>query len=125
MGFTTSCFIRKNTPEIRQRLEEMGYSSNEDEEHLYLIADGIITCAKDKEYSFITSAQFTNNLDCGEDEELFFALAGMRDDTLSNQWQISTISGAMRITEHNDKYSNLFRRATAEEIVEYFKKKRG
>ena len=26
MGFTTPCFIRKNTPELRRGLEELGYS---------------------------------------------------------------------------------------------------
>lgn len=25
MGFTTPCFIRKNTPELRRELEELGY----------------------------------------------------------------------------------------------------
>ena len=25
MGFTTPCFIRKNTPELRKKLEELGY----------------------------------------------------------------------------------------------------
>ncbi|RGZ41155.1 hypothetical protein DW989_04640 [Bacteroides stercoris] len=26
MGFTTPCFIRKNTPELRKKLEELRYS---------------------------------------------------------------------------------------------------
>lgn len=26
MGFTTSCFIRKNTEELRKKLEELGYN---------------------------------------------------------------------------------------------------
>lgn len=25
MGFTTACFIRKNTPELRNKLEKLGY----------------------------------------------------------------------------------------------------
>lgn len=25
MGFTTPCFIRKNTPELRKKLKELGY----------------------------------------------------------------------------------------------------
>jgi hypothetical protein len=28
MGFTTNCFIRKNTPELRSKLEELGYEPN-------------------------------------------------------------------------------------------------
>ena len=27
-GFTTPCFIRKNTPELRKKLEELGYIKN-------------------------------------------------------------------------------------------------
>jgi hypothetical protein len=27
MGFTTPCFIRKNTPELRKKLAELGYKS--------------------------------------------------------------------------------------------------
>lgn len=27
MGFTTSCFIRKNTPELLTKLENLGYKS--------------------------------------------------------------------------------------------------
>lgn len=26
MGFATPCFIRKNTPELRKKLEELGYN---------------------------------------------------------------------------------------------------
>ena len=28
MGFTTPCFIRKNTPELRKKLGELGYKKN-------------------------------------------------------------------------------------------------
>lgn len=28
MGFTTPCFIRKNTPELRKKLGKLGYKKN-------------------------------------------------------------------------------------------------
>ena len=31
MGFTTPCFIRKNTPELRKKLEYLGYSHGKPE----------------------------------------------------------------------------------------------
>ena len=31
MGFTTPCFIRKNTPELRKKLEELGYFNDSPE----------------------------------------------------------------------------------------------
>lgn len=44
MGFTTPCFIRKNTPELRKKLEELGYSHGKPE---YYIDDD------DNKYDFI------------------------------------------------------------------------
>lgn len=39
MGFTTPAFIRKNTPELRKKLEKLGYNYStdviEDERFLY------------------------------------------------------------------------------------------
>lgn len=31
MGFTTAAFIRRNTPEIRKKLEELGYKREKEE----------------------------------------------------------------------------------------------
>lgn len=44
MGFTTPCFIRKNTPELRKKLEYLGYSHGKPE---YYADDD------DNEYDFI------------------------------------------------------------------------
>ena len=44
MGFTTPCFIRKNTPELRKKLEELGCSHGKPE---YYIDDD------DNKYDFI------------------------------------------------------------------------
>ena len=42
MEFTQPCFIRKNTPELRKRLDELGYEANAyecfwDDENRYII----------------------------------------------------------------------------------------
>ena len=46
--FTTPCFIRKNTPELRKKLEELGYKYSTFDD---LELDGIITFPNKNKYS--------------------------------------------------------------------------
>lgn len=88
MGFTTPAFIRKNTPELRKRLEALGYKP------LLFIEDGecLSTTSNLGHYHSIRSEQFDNKdphstydcagrIDCGANEDLFLAIAALRDDT--------------------------------------------
>ena len=120
--FTTPCFIRKNTPELKKKLEELGYKMNliylPNEHNLY-IGSGV--------YS---SANFIDNyyLDCGTNEELFLALAALRDDTDKNQW---LTDGKIWGKFGEDSFLNPIQiisylqskghKATVEEIMEHFK----
>ena len=122
MSFTQSCFIRKNTPELRKKLEELGYKMNliySPNEHNLYIGSGV--------YS---SANFIDNyyLDCGTNEELFLALAALRDDTDKNQWLTDgKIWG--KFGEDLSLYpipiinylQSKGHKATVEEIIEHFK----
>ena len=85
MGFTTSCFIRKNTEELRKKLEDIGYknacSSN--------YHDIIYTDAEHGVYFTMFSSNIIDDefaYDCGENEELFLAIAALRDDNNYMQW---------------------------------------
>ena len=81
-------------------------------------------------------------IDCGTNEELFLALAALRDDTNENQWFIA--QGTIWVKDCNDEIivyydegewflwneylfieNSLsdFRKATAEEIIDHFKDK--
>lgn len=124
MSFTQSCFIRKNTPELKKKLEELGYKMNliySPNEHNLYIGSGV--------YS---SANFIDNyyLDCGTNEELFLALAALRDDTNVNQWltdgkiwgKFDEDSFLHPIQIINYLQSN-GHKATIEEIIEHFKDK--
>ena len=46
MGFTTPCFIRKNTPELRKKLEKLGYNHPTDviEDERFCIATSPVNC---------------------------------------------------------------------------------
>lgn len=101
MGFTTPCFIRKNTPELRKKLEELGYVKNSPiwtdncstiwayqypekgfDTPNYVIADSF-DIPFDKH-----SRLFGKFIDCGTNEDLFLALAALRDDTSANQYWV-------------------------------------
>ena len=149
MAFIQPCFIRKNTPEIRKTLEALGYKASFGN----INNDSIATSSITNTYSCISMSIFDNEnphinwkangkrIDCGDNKELFIALAALQDDTNENQWFIAqrtmwdeNYSG--EITEHYKEgewllwgyYSFMedipsdFRKATAEEIIEHFKK---
>ena len=107
--FTQKCFIRKNTPELVKRLEELGYKAsfsarNGYGEYLYAF-NGTIVGGEYNAYN-----EKTGFVDCGTNDELFLAIASLRDDTDNGQWQVA--DGA---DPHN------FRKMTVQELIEHFK----
>ena len=105
MGFIQPCFIRKNSPELRKKLEELGYEQNAyecfwEDDNRY-----IITTIDSQGYSYYTlciknSCLLENELfiDCGTNEELFLALAALRDDSDYMQWFVSTKTHTKRLS---------------------------
>jgi hypothetical protein len=144
MEFTQPCFIRKNTPELRKRLNELGYEANAyecfwDDENRY-----IITTIGSNGFAFYTLCiknccvlENKEFIDCGDNEELFLAIAALRGDTDINQWFIMDVEEYVNInqgdwfiaTDRNGgkhigtQIEPLYcHKATVEEIVEHFKK---
>lgn len=143
MGFTTPCFIKKNTPELRKKLEELGYKLNNGKwMGKYLAAFQI---KETKEWRYVASPEWDlqNNpdidasIDCGTNEELFLAIASLRDDTNNNQlftndkgdWGIyrdgsdGGLSGMNFYGMPNDFEIDNYHKATVNELIEYFKTK--
>ena len=137
--FTQSCFIRKNTPELREKLLEIGHtlcpctefedadwlsvSNNKDLDrsvHGLGYADETINIPKEDIFNDFLSN--TNHIDCGTNEELFLAIAALRDDTDKNQW---FTDGKLWEKSNNDLPSHYMQlkghKATVEEIIEHFK----
>ena len=126
MGFTTPCFIRKNTDNIRNRLKELGYYCNP-----YLGWHNLFTCVFGVNSVYSLDDYETNGLkeidgliDCGTNEDLFLALAALRDDTDKFQWFISP-EGIWAYNKNNDSISvsPKWRKATVDELIEHFKTK--
>lgn len=159
MGFTTAAFIRRNTPELRKKLEELGYIKNSPiwtdncsiiwayqypekrfDAPNYVIADSF-------DIPFDKHSRLCGKfIDCGTNEELFLAIAALRDDTDENQWFVtdSPLSVSYDDAVGNDHYftepkgsvffwdinwmhatiiSGNYHKATVEELIEHFKGK--
>lgn len=135
MGFTTPCFIRKNTPELRRGLKELGYFNNSPQwtnncsiiwayqypmkgfdTPNYVIADSFdIPFNKH-------SALCGKFIDCGTNEELFLAIAALRDDTDKYQW----FTDGDLWFKCGDEVCNEGRKihkASVNELIEHFKTK--
>lgn len=155
MGFTTPCFIRKNTKKIRKELYELGYNRPNGviENERFCIA----TSSVNYNYHIIKEGSFDDTnlhhtwncagrIDCGMNEELFLAIAALRDDSNYMQWFIadSILSVSYGDSIGNDHYftepkgimffwdenwdnatiiSGRYHKATVNELIEHFKTK--
>ena len=128
MSFTTPCFIRKNTPELRKKLRELGY--------MVLTNFSNFPCLSTmpNEKAVVPATEINRNrvFDCGYNEDLFLALAAMRDDSDYMQWFIgedieSNAGQFFLCTENKIPTSPVHlgakRKAAPPEIIAHFKQK--
>ena len=123
MAFTQPCFIRKNTPEIINRLKELGIPRNDydDCDRPWIAVNYGIWISVDEGYNKL----FPDEIDCGTNEELFIALASLRVDSDKNQWFTDDTCGIWEMSEDElpSHYMQLEgHKATVEEIIEHLKK---
>ena len=126
--FTTPCFIRKNTPELREKLRKLGYIISET---LVITNFDEIVCYDNIAYGCEYPCEYRQKaIDCGTNEDLFIALAALRDDTDKNQWLTDgKIWGKFDEDSflHPIQIINYLQskghKATIEEIIEHFKDK--
>lgn len=127
--FTQSCFIRKNTPELRNKLEELGYKYGGSDTKSW--GSSALYCFDGKYYEVYPAkpSRYHWIEDCETNEELFLALAALRDDSDYMQWFTDgkkwfKFGGIIQNGFIIDKETHLlYHKATAEEIIEYFKNK--
>ena len=147
MGFTTPCFIRKNTPELRKKLEELGYeilnsgdttldAHNYDGKgsHKSIEEGKAIITSYGNLYGVIYDVDTVTKkvrIDCGTNEELFLAIASLRNDTDKNQWFTDgdkwTLCPEIKFSTYwtyNDVDINTdtIHKATVNELIEHFNK---
>lgn len=125
--FTTSCFIRKNTSELRQYLKKVGYkyggkASNFEQPYLYCYHDKYFECS-------VFPSRYHGIVVCAENENLFKAIAALRDDKIPDyQWYVWDDEN-----DKGDKFKQYIpgepwqdwwwfevHKATPKELIEYF-----
>lgn len=122
MTFTTPFFVRVENPEKRKELiewlEGIGYT------HFPFIHDSCLIATDSDGRIWLTDANRDGAYDCQTDTDLFKALAAMNYENYREQWFVE--EGKMfkctsdKINNYPYNWPNT-RKATAEEIVEYFK----
>lgn len=145
--FTQPCFIRRNTPELRKKLEELGLQlinvdnttldchNYDGKGHHRSIEEGraIITYYS-SHYGIVYDVDSVTNrgrIDCGINEQLFLALAALRDDSDKNQWFVDEKTGYVFFCPFDSiiESSNQFlcyihlpsiHKLTVKELIEYF-----
>ena len=139
MAFLYKAFIRKNSPELRAKLENLGYTNGAWEtprfhypylsvwpnpkfglfkgEGFYMTEDDYRLDGKVWEYK-----PKEDVIDCGDNEELFLAVAALRDDTDRCQW---FTDGKMWEMDDSDLPSHYMQlegyKASIEELINHFK----
>lgn len=135
MGFTTPCFIRKNTEELCKKLEDIGYKNAYSSNH----NDIIYTDDEHGVYFTTFASNITDDevaYDCEYNKVLFLAIAALRDDSNFMQWFICTedyIESPDKEWKVGDWDLNTcpdvtygqqlphWRKATVEELINHFK----
>ena len=128
MGFTTAAFIRKNTPELRNKLEELGYYLHpeciDDDRGNYLFVNREYYLNRPLGYL----EELSRSIDCGTNDELFIALAALRDDIDIHQWftdgkewfQCRFLKVGMHYYDKPEILFERWHKATVEELIEHF-----
>lgn len=131
MGFTTAAFIRKNTPELRNKLEELEYYLHpeciDDDRGNYLFVNREYYLNRPLGYL----EEFSRSIDCGTNEDLFLAIAALRDDIDIHQWftdgnkwfQCRFLKVGMHYSDKPEILFERWHKATVEELIEHFRGK--
>lgn len=129
-----SCFIRKNTEELREKLREMGLNiwhshSNTDKVFLFVLEAGN---AYDVTVYCVDELPPIDLIDCGENEEQFLALAACNLPTDKHKMFIGyncmddrhiVFASKDKLMVGDTKVGYYYHLSTPEEIIEHFKTK--
>lgn len=137
--FTQECFIRNNTKSLRYKLEKLGYKKSvffQGDLPFIYVGDSNTLGAEYNEANYDAPILFhTNNskIDCGTNEELFLAIAALRDNSDYMQWFVSDATAywlqhrpCFDDDPNKDNAYSVIRKdkwhkATIEELIEHFR----
>ena len=121
--FKHDCFIRKNSEYLRKSLDLIG------KRNLCNIHDGILITHSDRHYSLLDCNETIEIMlddgfiDCGTNEELFLAIAALRDDSDKFQWFVDDFDNSIwQKSEWNNANLTKCHKATVDELIKHFNK---
>ena len=140
--FTHDCFIRKNSEYLRKKLNELGYTCFGDVVSFRFLSTNIYFNNGILYYEYVNfyyGFNFESTfhsmdygfIDCGTNEELFLAIAALRDDSDKHQWftnDVFWIKCSQLDLKHelDNNYEEFcvadFHKATVQELIEHFNK---
>ena len=128
--FTQQCLIHKNTKEIINFLNEIGYTLYEGSDNFS--KNVACSCKFNTYFTFDDDEYvFPNTIDCKKNKELFFAVAALRDDsdkfqyfTNGEKWiKCSQLELKHELDNNYEEFCVAdFHKATVEELIEHFNK---
>ena len=128
--FTQQCIIHKNTKEIINFLNEIGYTLYEGSDNFS--KNVACSCKFNTYFTFDDDEYvFPNTIDCKKNKELFFAVAALRDDsdkfqyfTNGEKWiKCSQLELKHELDNNYEEFCVAeFHKATVEELIEHFNK---
>ena len=139
--FTTPCYIRKNTSQLRKKLEELGYTllpNGYAEWNIPIEELPYLQCNTERNLPYyIGKNGWMDGVDCGINEQLFLALAALRDDSDKSQWFCDNeeeVYKSFFFCKDDDVEQHIhnemdgwdcedFHKATPAELIEHFKEK--
>ena len=122
--FTEKCFIRKYSQELVNKVVELGHNVIKFHEPRYIV------CDKNEVYltSILPDKDIDEYTDCDTNEELFIAIASIRNDKPDYQWFVWDDDGVAYNKfkqyisgEHWEEWWWFeVHKASVEELIEYF-----
>ena len=136
--FTTPCFLRHNTKDLIGKLKDLGYRPYSDDNIPYdwCIVTSFVGENNDVPYAGIWSnspdPRCYNPIDCGNNEDLFLAIAALRDDSDKDQWFVSLEGHFFQskddvfnvgMANYIHFFPTRWHKATVEELIKQFKER--
>lgn len=136
MKFTTPCFVRVEDAEKRKELAvwlssigryvSPAVTSSDDHKDWVIVTEPYDPDLDGYVGIWAKTPKPPAFIDCGENIELFKALAAMNDENYNEQYFVTELAGSSYCVHKNRNtnlaYSLTCRKATVAEIIEYFKK---
>lgn len=136
MKFTTPCFVRVEDAEKRKELAvwlssigryvSPAVTSSDDHKDWVIVTEPYDPDLDGYVGIWAKTPKSPAFIDCGENIELFKALAAMNDENYNEQYFVTELAGSSYCVHKNRNtnlaYSLTCRKATVAEIIEHFKK---